>query len=135
MTQTNARAKTIFNVTFPSGAEADRYLVLRDLLERGTITDLKVAALDEVPTFRLIPAFVELDGTKHQEIGYTPDFMYRYSDPGMPELHQGRVWHVEEVKGRIFKDYPLRKKLFLFYYGRHYVFHELRSGGRRRRSR
>lgn len=126
--QTNAKITTLFNITFPSGEEGKEYLRLRELEERGTITDLRIDACGEVPTFVLIPGFVDLDGTKHQGIGYTPDFMYRYADPAMAQQYDGRIWHIVEVKGRVFKDYPLRKKLFLYFYGRQYVFHERRRG-------
>lgn len=127
----SASAATFYGITFPSGAEAKRYLVLRDLLEKGIITDLKVAARGDIAPFVLVPAFEDADNRHHQDVAYTPDFMYRYAD-GHAVLadYDGRVWHIEEIKGRIYKDYPLRKKLFLWFYGKHYVFHEYNSRGR-----
>lgn len=125
---TAAKETTLYGITFPSGMEGKQYLLLRDQEERGVITDLKVAARGEVPSFRLLPGFRDVDGNCHQEISYTPDFLYRYTDPAMAAMWGGRTWHVVETKGRIFRDYPLRKKWFLYLYGSLYVFHEIRSG-------
>ncbi len=125
--QTAAQKTTYYGITFPSKAEGARYLVLRDLLEHGTIAHLKVAACGEVPHFVLQPKFEDADGVSHPDICYTPDFLYCFSDPEAPKLYGGRVWHIEEVKGRKFDDYPLRKKMFLYHYSFLYVFHELRG--------
>lgn len=126
--QTAAKQITYYNITFPSQMEGKQYLLLRDQEERGVITDLKVAARGDVPSFRLLPAFTDIDGNRHAEISYTPDFLYRYSDPAIAAMWDDRMWHIVETKGRIFPDYPLRKKMFLYLYGSLYVFHEIRSG-------
>jgi uncharacterized protein DUF1064 len=85
---------------FPSKAERDEYLYLRDRLARGEIRNLRLQ-----PRFVILEAFHDpLDGRLYPALHYTPDFIFE----------EAPDWRtvVIEVKGRIFRDYPLRRHLF-----------------------
>jgi len=95
--------KTVVDgITFASKKEAKRYTELRLLEKAGLITDLQ-----------LQPAF-ELHVNGHKVGRYTPDFQYielkkaNYSAPSKVI--------VEDSKGYVVRDYPLRKRLFCALY-------------------
>jgi hypothetical protein len=93
---TNARKVEIDGHTFASKAEAERYLWLRDAERHGEILGLVLQ-----PHFRFTVNGRELAR------GYTADFAYT-------ELDGGREVRsvVEDVKGRTFRDWLLRRDLF-----------------------
>lgn len=91
MNKYGARKTTIHGHTFPSKAEAMRYLVLRDRERKGEITGLMLQ-----PKFDLI-----VNGMK---VGtYTGDF----------EHFEGKQRVCEETKGVKTEAYQLRAKLFM----------------------
>lgn len=94
----NIRKRVIDGITFDSGAEANRYLVLRDMERRGEISHLEIHPhLDFV-----------VNGCRVAR-GYRPDFRYC----------AGKSTHynvVEDVKGPTERDWPLRRDLFLALY-------------------
>ncbi len=85
------------NILFDSKLEADRYSHLSLMQRAGLITDLEMH-----PEFVLIEPFTKL-GKKKRGHKYTADFMYR-------DEH-GQLT-VEDVKGLITRDFPLRRTLF-----------------------
>lgn len=92
----NIKRHVLDGITFASGAEANRYLILKDTAERGTIQDLEAHPhFDFVVNGQLVGR------------GYTADFKYR---------QHFTSWVVEEVKGPIADDWPLRRDLFLALY-------------------
>jgi uncharacterized protein DUF1064 len=119
--QTAAVAVQCDGHTFPSKAERDAYLRLREDQAQGRISDLTLQ-----PRFVIAEGFTDpLDGRKYPPLHYTADFQYQ--EPA----HSG-IWWVYEVKGRIFRDYPLRRHLFRQRYPYlHFV--EQRTGRKRRR--
>lgn len=92
---------TVGQYTFDSKKEAERFIVLRDRLNRREITKLAL----QVP-FELQPAFVDATGTRHRAITYIADFVY----------HDGEKWIVEDVKGYRTPVYQLKKKMFAYKY-------------------
>ena len=79
-----ARKVEIDGIKFDSQAESRRYLVLKDMQERGEIQDLSVH-----PKYDLQAPFVTRRGKKVRGITYTADFLYT----------MGRKVIVEDVKG------------------------------------
>jgi hypothetical protein len=102
----NNRRTVIDEITFASQAEGERYLQLRDLVDRGDIYRLEIH-----PTYSLFPAFRDRLGRYHRAIKYTADFSYIIVDE-----YGGRRYVVEDVKGPRPRDYVLRTKLFQFIY-------------------
>ncbi|MNH83831.1 hypothetical protein D3C73_362360 [compost metagenome] len=84
-------------IQFDSQMEADRYQYLRLLEKAKLITELQTH-----PEFVLIEAFKKL-GKKKRGHKYKADFMYR--DENGQQV-------VEDVKGFIARDFPLRRTLF-----------------------
>lgn len=96
MNKYHARAVVVDGQRFASQKEAARYGELRRREQAGDIIGLAVH-----PAWQLI-----VNGVK---IGrYTADFAYTDRATGAPV--------VEDVKGAISRDYPLRKKLMLALY-------------------
>lgn len=104
---------TIAGIKFDSKLEAKRYTQLKMLERGGAIQNLTLQ-----PKFILQEAFV-LDGTKYQSIAYVSDF--KYIDD------QGNVI-IEDIKGKITKEYAIKKKMFLLRYGKEVTFKELYAG-------
>ena len=96
MKHTNARKVKADGYTFASKAEYERYLSLKDMQKYGHIKGLEVH-----PHFTF-----EVNGRKVGR-GYTADF--RYVTGGDFSRFQEVV---EDVKGRTFLDWPLRRDLF-----------------------
>lgn len=92
-------ARTIDGITFASNAEADRYRVLRNRERAGIISGLQLQ-----PCFELQEGFTDNQGHQQSAIGYTADF--RYQEDGETVI--------EEVKGKVTRDFKLRMRLFLF---------------------
>lgn len=94
-----ARKITIDGIVFASQKEGSRYRALKFLRDEGRIKDLELQ-----PRYEFV-----VNGVK---IGrYTADFRYR-------ELMHG-VWNlvVEDVKGMVARDFPLRVKLMKALHG------------------
>lgn len=84
-------------IQFDSLMEADRYQYLKLLQHAGIISELELH-----PEFVLIEPFKKL-GKKKRGHKYKADFMYRDESGQMI---------VEDVKGVIARDFPLRRTLF-----------------------
>lgn len=93
----NNRKVTRFGITFDSIAEANRYLVLRELFQDGEIGDLNVHTKWEI-----LPAFVDCHGKRVRPVYYVDDFDY------VRDGH--RV--VEDVKGHKTAVYVIKSKMF-----------------------
>lgn len=93
----------MYGMSFDSKRESERYLVLRDKLNKGEIAELQLQ-----PVFELQPAFTDGMGKKHRPITYVADFTYH-------DL-KNKVWVVEDAKGFKTEKYMIKKKLFLFKY-------------------
>lgn len=102
----NAKRTEIDGKTFSSKLEAERYLVLKARAAAGEIHALQIQ-----PRFELQPAFTDVHGKKHRAIYYVADFQY---------VENGHVI-IEEVKGHETAVWRLKKKLFLYKYGRQVV--------------
>lgn len=104
--------------TFDSQKEAKRYVYLRELQKQGTISELR-----EQVKFTLIPmqreesAEVYVKGSKkgelkqgkvlERETSYIADFTY---------MQDGKMV-VEDTKGFKTKEYILKRKMMLYFYG------------------
>lgn len=112
----NAQKVTIDGITFDSGLEGDRYLVLKEALSKGEISDLRLHQ-----TYELLPSqkikvtetkqlktkvkVVEKEKTIFLGVKFTPDFVYRNK---FGELI------AEDIKGSkkvISRDFGLRQKM------------------------
>jgi len=90
--------KTVIDgIKFDSKGEANRYLELKELQEKGTVSELELQ-----PKFILLSGF-EHGGKKYRPITYTADFMYK--------VHGQRV--VEDFKGFETEVFKIKRKLFL----------------------
>lgn len=85
------------NITFASKKEAKRYSELRLLERAGHISGLTLQ-----PKYTLTVNGVIVGK-------YTPDFLYH--EHAKPNYSKSKLV-VEEIKGFVVRDYPLRKKLF-----------------------
>ena len=111
----NAQKVTIDGITFDSVLEGDRYLVLKEALSKGEISDLRLHQ-----TYELLPSqkikvtetkqlktkvkVVEKEKTIFLGVKFTPDFVYRNK---FGELI------AEDIKGSkkvISRDFGLRQK-------------------------
>lgn len=112
----NAQKVTIDGITFDSVLEGDRYLVLKEALSKGEISDLRLHQ-----TYELLPSqkikvtetkqlktkvkVVEKEKTIFLGVKFTPDFVYRNK---FGELI------AEDIKGSkkvISRDFGLRQKM------------------------
>lgn len=114
----------IDGITFDSKKESQRYLILKDALQRGEISDLECHK-----TYELIPSqkikvtetkqlktkvkVIEKEKTLFMAVHFSPDFVYKNKD--------GKII-VEDVKGSKSKlsmsaDFPLRQKMLYAKYG------------------
>lgn len=94
----SARKVFVDGHKFDSKKEANRYMVLRNMLNVGLIRNLELQ-----PEFLLQEGFRH-KGKKYREIKYIADF--RYIDD------EGVEW-VEDTKGYKTEGYQIKKKLFL----------------------
>lgn len=97
----HAKKTTVDGITFDSKREADRYLVLKDMEEDGSIEDLRSQV-----RYELVPAF-DVDGRHYRPVYYVADFVY---------VEDGKEV-VEDVKGMRTDVYRLKSKLFARRYG------------------
>lgn len=98
----HAKKTTVDGITFDSGREASRYLVLKSMEEDGTIEDLRRQV-----RYELVPAF-DVDGKHYRPVFYVADFVY---------VEDGKEV-VEDVKGMATDVYRLKSKLFARRYGK-----------------
>lgn len=84
-------------VTFASKKEANRYSELKLLERAGEISGLTLQ-----PKYTLVVNGIKV-GT------YTPDFLYHEH---AKKNYSASKLVVEEIKGFVVRDYPLRKRLF-----------------------
>ena len=94
------RKTKLYDVVFDSAAEAERYLALKDMAERGEITDLVLQ-----PEFEILPSF-SCRGDNYRSINYRPDFGYT----------ENGVHVVEDVKGFATDVFLMKAKLFRYRY-------------------
>lgn len=93
--------KTIVDgIKFDSQKEANRYLVLKDMLMHDEIEDLQLQ-----PKFLLQESYKH-KGVTIRKIYYIADFSYK---------QEGKLV-VEDVKGKKTDVYKLKRKLFLYRY-------------------
>lgn len=88
-----SRKVTWYGIAFDSQHEADRYLVLREMQERGEITALEVH-----PKYTLQPAFTTDAGERVRAITYTPDFEYICG--GVRVVEDVKAWMTDKRTGR-----------------------------------
>ena len=108
----NAQRTASNGVEFSSKAESARYAVLLKRQERG-----EIAKLECQPRFLLQPGF-GVPGKKVRAIEYVADFRYEES---------GRTV-VEDVKGMRTECYNMKRKMFLYLYGKEFLFREVKNG-------
>ena len=102
----NAQPTEIDGIRFDSKREAKRYQELQMLAAAG-----EIHALQLQPRFELQPAFTDAHGKKHRAINYVADFQY----------YQNGHCIVEDVKGVETPVFKIKRKLFLYKYGRQVV--------------
>ena len=110
MNKYHAVKANIDGFTFDSKAEAQYYIALREMAKTGEIQDLVVH-----PAYRLQESFT-YNEKKERPIAYEADFQF---------LEDGAV-HVVDVKGVRTEVYKLKRKLFLYKFGKDVVFQEVR---------
>ena len=91
---------TIDGIDFPSQKEGKRYLELKEMRDRGEITDLKL----QVP-FILVPAF-NVGKKRYRKMEYIADFTYMQNGDKI----------VEDTKGYRTEVYKIKKKLMAYIY-------------------
>ena len=101
---------TLFNITFDSQGEADRYVRLRERAESGEITDLRVQ-----PTFELQPKFRRGKKTI-RAITYTADFEYLENGVRVVEDYKGKAKSRKGRKTRTAEtpEFRLKAKMLQF---------------------
>lgn len=95
-----AKKTTIDGITFDSKMESRRYIVLKDMLERNEIQDLKIQ-----PRFLLQEGFKK-NGKTYRKIEYVADFMY---------IKDNNIV-IEDIKGFETTDFKIKHKLFEYKY-------------------
>lgn len=107
----SSRKVTYFDITFDSQTEANRYLELRAMEERGEIANLRVH-----PKYILQPEFKTKNDEKVRAITYTPDFVY-YRD-GLAHIEDVKGWKLDRETGKrrpiIQDDAELKIKLLKY---------------------
>lgn len=107
----NAQKTDLEGITFDSKGESEHYANLKLLERAGVISDLKLQ-----PRFLLQEGFT-YNGHKERKIEYVADFEY---------FRDGRRI-VEDYKSKATKTpiYRLKRKMFLFKYGKSIIFREV----------
>jgi hypothetical protein len=100
----HARKTTMDGIEFASAAEARRYGLLRTLEIVGEISDLKIQ-----PVFPFEVNGKPLKMRNGHQARYKADFSYTDKKSGE------RI--IEECKGFVVRDFPLRRALFEHLYG------------------
>ena len=98
-----ARTKEICGIKFASTSEAQTYLVLKGMQDRGEIAELELQ-----PHFVLQEAFTDEQGKRHREIGYTGDFRCLRLYPERLRMQDTVI----ECKGYETEPWRIRRKLF-----------------------
>jgi len=96
MSKYGNRKTKVYGIVFDSAAEAQRYLVLRDMEDSGEISDLVLQ-----PTFEILPQFSNR-GQHFKAVKYIADFQYV----------KAGVIVVEDVKGVSTAVFRLKAKMF-----------------------
>jgi hypothetical protein len=89
---------TIDGIIFDSTMEGDYYLLLKDQKAKGLIKDFKLQ-----PEYVLQEKYTTPYGKKLQDIVYTADFLVTYNDNSQLVI---------DVKGRIPRDFTIKRKLY-----------------------
>lgn len=98
----NNRKTEIDGITFDSHAEANRYLVLRDMEAQGIITELSVHT-----RWPVLDDFVDCNGKRIRGIVYEDDFSYARNGRRVVEDVKGVRTAVFRLKAKLFqKRYP-----------------------------
>ena len=105
----------IDGIKFDSTMESEYYLYLKDLKEKGIVTNF------EMQVKYLLQEKFKYKETTIREINYIADFKVTYSD-----VHE----EVIDVKGQILNDFKLKRKMLIFKYPE-IDFRCLRSKGRK----
>jgi hypothetical protein len=109
----HSKKTVVDGITFDSKKEADRYIELRLLEKAGEISDLRMQVEYELlPTQygpdRIMPRGNHKRGPLlERAVKYKADFVY---------TNDGQTV-VEDVKGFKTKDYILKRKMMLYFYG------------------
>lgn len=88
-------------LTFDSNKELSYYLLLKDRVKKGEISDLR-----RQYTIVIQPPFTDITGTKHRAITYKADFVYLDNKTLKTKLI--------DVKGFKTEVYKLKKKLLAY---------------------
>lgn len=105
----------IDGIEFDSKKEARRYVILRELLEKRQISDLKTQVRYElIPTQREPDTVGKRGGVKKGKViyhacTYIADFVYFDN--------RTNEWVVEDTKGFRTPEYTIKKKLMLWVHG------------------
>ena len=94
------RKTTMYNITFSSAAEAERYLALKDMAESGDISDLVLQ-----PEFEILPS-CNCQGKSYKTTRYIADFGYTQDGKQV----------VEDVKGYATEAFKIKAKMFRYRY-------------------
>lgn len=100
MSKYGNRKTKVCGIVFDSAAEAQRYLVLRDMEDSGEISDLILQ-----PQFEILPQFSSR-GQHFKAVKYIADFQYM----------KAGVIVVEDVKGVSTAVFRLKAKMFRYHY-------------------
>lgn len=98
----NARKTIVDGITFDSKAEANRWIELKALADRG-----EISLLERQVVFELIPKQLVNGKTAERSVTYKADFVYHYKGDTV----------VEDVKGVKTPEYIIKRKLMLYRYG------------------
>lgn len=88
-------------LTFDSNKELSYYLLLKDRVKKGEISDLR-----RQYAIVIQPPFTDITGTKHRAITYKADFVYLDN--------KTLKTHLIDVKGFKTEVYKLKKKLLAY---------------------
>ncbi|MBN1430472.1 MAG: DUF1064 domain-containing protein [Anaerolineae bacterium] len=100
MSKYGNRKTRLYEIVFDSAAEAQRYLVLKDMAESGEIADLVLQ-----PEFEILPSF-NCQGKSYKTTRYIADFGYTQDGQQV----------VEDVKGYATEAFKIKAKLFRYRY-------------------
>ncbi|SDG73740.1 Protein of unknown function [Aneurinibacillus thermoaerophilus] len=98
----NARKVVVDGITFDSKIEAQYYLYLKELKEKGEVLEFQLQ-----PQYLLQGEYINSEGKKIRPIYYIADFLVTYKD-GTQE--------VIDIKGKPTPEAKLKKKLFEYKY-------------------
>lgn len=114
-------------IEFSSKFEANCFKYLKQLENQNIIKGLKTQPIFSLQNSFYCPYYdgknKKVNKTKHRETNYISDFKFDY-------LYHG-TWYqtVLETKGFIDQKYPIKKKLFLYQYGKDNIFLEIHRVG------